>query len=158
MPIDSAPLKVVGTPRRIGAKVTLYEVAQGDTVTLTELTQLSLEAVVVAGTSVARGAQQGATEKSAAAPARARADAANRVAADSQRAAEAVLAPAAQTALHRAPAPVEVVDGVTTISWIDATTGNELKLSGRMSAARLQQIRIRIERERATAAAARKAP
>ncbi|HMF88913.1 MAG TPA: hypothetical protein VK575_12605, partial [Gemmatimonadaceae bacterium] len=57
------------------------------------------------------------------------------------------------------PAPVrqvQVANGITTISWTDATTGNMLKLSGRMSEARLQQIKIRIERERA--AAAKKTP
>jgi hypothetical protein len=37
---------------------------------------------------------------------------------------------------------------------MDATTGSELKLSGRLPAARLQQIKIRIELERAAAAAA----
>jgi hypothetical protein len=46
---------------------------------------------------------------------------------------------------------VEVANGVTTISWTDATTRTVLKLSGRMSAARLQQIKILIERERAAA-------
>jgi hypothetical protein len=137
--------------------VTLYEVAPGDTVTLTEPTQLSLSAVVVTGMST-RAEQQGATEKSAAAKSRARTDAANKVAADSQSAAPAMVAPAAPSATRRTAAPVEVVDGVTTISWIDATTGNELKLSGRISAARLQQVRIRIELERAAAAAARKTP
>jgi hypothetical protein len=43
---------------------------------------------------------------------------------------------------------------VTTISWLDPGTGNMLRLSGRMPAARLQEIRLRIERERAAAAAA----
>jgi hypothetical protein len=48
------------------------------------------------------------------------------------------------------------VNGVTTISWIDAATGNTLKLSGRMPEIRLQQIKIRIERDRAAAAAKKK--
>jgi hypothetical protein len=39
-----------------------------------------------------------------------------------------------------------------TITWIDSPTGNRLTLSGRMPEARLQEIRIRIERERAAAA------
>jgi len=51
---------------------------------------------------------------------------------------------------------VEVANGVTTITWIDTATGNMLKLSGRMSEVRLQQIKISIERERATAAAKKK--
>jgi hypothetical protein len=50
------------------------------------------------------------------------------------------------------PLRVEVVNGVTIISWPDATTGNMLKLSGRMSVDRLKEIKLRIERERATAA------
>jgi len=128
--IDSAPLKMVGTPQRIGAKVTLYEVAPGDTVTLTELTVSTLEAAVVTSAGEARVEQQGAAQKSASPPSQARADAASKATAD----------------------------GVTTISWRDATTGNELKLSGRMPVARLQQVRVRIERERAAAAAARKTP
>jgi hypothetical protein len=154
--IDSAPLRIVGTPRRIGAKVTLYEVSPGDTVTLTELTTVNLEEVVVTGLGETRVLQRGATEKSAAAPSKGRADAANTVAADSQRAVGAVTA--AATAQTPPPAAVEFSDGVTMISWKDATTGNELKLSGRMSVARLQQIKGRIERERAAAAAARKTP
>jgi hypothetical protein len=57
------------------------------------------------------------------------------------------------------PAPisrVEVADGVTMISWVDATTGKTLRLSGRMPERRLQQIKIRLEVERAAAAAAAK--
>jgi hypothetical protein len=46
---------------------------------------------------------------------------------------------------------------VTTISWADTVTGKVFKLSGRMSEMRLQQIKIRIEREKA-AAAAKKSP
>jgi hypothetical protein len=51
---------------------------------------------------------------------------------------------------------VEVANGVTTISWVDTTTGNVLKLSGRMPETQLQQIKIRIERERAAEAAKKK--
>jgi hypothetical protein len=51
---------------------------------------------------------------------------------------------------------VQVANGVTTISWPDPNTGNMLTLSGRLPAAQLQQIKIRIERERAAAAAAKK--
>jgi hypothetical protein len=55
------------------------------------------------------------------------------------------------------PLQVEVVNGVATISWPDPTTGNMLKLSGHMSVERLRGIKLRIERERA-AAAAKKGP
>jgi hypothetical protein len=51
---------------------------------------------------------------------------------------------------------VEVVNGVTAISWPDVTTGNMLKLSGHMSVERLTEIKRRIERERA--APAKKSP
>jgi hypothetical protein len=51
---------------------------------------------------------------------------------------------------------VEVTNGVTTISWPDTVTGSMLSLSGRMSADRLREIKLRIERERAAAAAKKK--
>jgi hypothetical protein len=124
-------LKVVGTPRTIGAKVTLYEVAPGDTVTLTEPMPVQLLQSVVTGV-----AEQ--SKAAAAAPMR-RADAA------------AVSAP--EPSVGARASRVESANAVTTISWPDPVTGKMLKLSGRMPAARLQEIRIRIERERAAAAA-----
>ena len=57
------------------------------------------------------------------------------------------------------PAPVKAVgtaNGVTTVTWTDAASGNVLKLSGQLPLAQLQQVKIRIERERAAAAAAAK--
>ena len=134
------PLKVVGTPRTIGAKVTLYEVAPGDTVTLTEPVALQLQSSVVTGVAEQSPSRQAAGKAAAAAPMR-RADAA------------AVSAPPVASANAQA-SRVESANGVTTISWPDPVTGNMLRLSGRMPAARLQEIRLRIERERAAAAAA----
>ena len=151
-------LKVVGTPRALGFKVTLYEVAPGDTVTLTEPVSTYLSAVVVTGAGTSAPLRGGARAKTAAPPAAARADAAVAAVPDSQQAA-AVKAASAPTRVPSALAlvrQVEVANGVTSISWTDATTGNVLKLSGRMPEARLQQIKIRIERERA--AAAKKTP
>jgi anti-sigma factor RsiW len=141
-------LKVVGTPRTLGARVTLYEVAPGDTVTLTEPVTIQLSAIVVTDAATQSMARQSAGKSpvAAAAPMR-RADAAAVSALDSQPAAKAIAA----------PMPVEIANGVTTISWTDPATGSVLKLSGRMPAAQLQEIRLRIERERA-AAAAKKAP
>ncbi|HMG12440.1 MAG TPA: zf-HC2 domain-containing protein, partial [Gemmatimonadaceae bacterium] len=113
------PLKVVGNPKMIGAKVTLYEVSPGDTVTLREELNLRLEAVVVTGAAAARQAPQ-SVEKSAAAARARHADTAVASAADSQR--------GAMESLRRAPsfpAPisrVDVTDGVTMISWVDATS------------------------------------
>jgi hypothetical protein len=151
---ESEPLKVVGTPRGIGAKITLYEVAPGDTVTLTESVQTYLSSVVVTGTAVAPMAQR-ATAKSAVAPSKARADAAIATAPDSQRAEGGVTsAPAVSPA---APLQQVIANTVRTITWTDPTTGNTLTLTGRGPEARLQEIRIRIERERA-AAAAKKSP
>jgi hypothetical protein len=123
-------LKVVGSPRQLGAKVTLYEVAPGDTVTLTESMSVRLESVVITG--AAAGAQMmapQATAKSVAPPS---------------------TAPPVPT-----PAPVLRPGAAITprsIKWIDPATGNALTLTGRMPEARLQEIRTRIERERAAAA------
>jgi hypothetical protein len=146
---EQAPLKVVGHPRTLGARVTLYEVAPGDTVTLTEPLELHLDVVVVTG--VGSPPLMGRVAgKSAAAPAQ-RANAAAVVSPpDSQSRVKAANAPGL-------PSQVEVVNGVTTITWPDARTGNMLKLSGRMSVEQLEEIKLRIERERA-AAAAKKGP
>lgn len=152
---EPEPLKLVGTPRRIGAKVTLYEVAPGDTVTLTESMPLALEQVVtgISSTSTARQA----TGKSATVALKARVDAAAITSAvDSQRAASA---PPSAPAVS-APAPKSLpgmANTLHTVTWTDAATGNALTLTGRMPEARLQEIKIRIERERA-AAAAKKTP
>ncbi len=148
-------LNEVGTLRTLGANVTLYEVAPGDTVIFTERVNAQLESAVTTGLSSAGERARQSTGKAAAAPSK-RADAAVVSAPDSQRptAVAGVLA-GAPSAL--APATqVEVANGVTTISWIDATTGNTLKVSGRMPEARLQQIRIRIEQQRAAAATKKK--
>jgi hypothetical protein len=138
------PLKIVGTPRTIGAKVTLYEVAPGDTVTLTEPAALQLQSVVVTGVAQESPSRQAAGKAAAAAPMR-RADAA------------AVSAPSVASANAQSPR-VESANGVITISWPDPVTGNMLTLSGRMPAARLQEIRIQIDRERAATAATKKNP
>jgi hypothetical protein len=155
--VEPEPLKVVGNPRAIGMKITLYEVAPGDTVTLREPATLHLEQVVVTGAAMAPTERRTA-ERFAAPPSKARANAANAAAPDSQRAAEVAAAQAPALARSvpapSAPAPVtqvEVANGVTTISWTDATAGNVLRLSGRMPEARLREIKIRIERERAAA-------
>ena len=130
---ESVPLRPVGHPRLIGAMVTLYEVAPGDTVTFTEPSNIRLESVVTTGLSRAEPQARRSVEKSAARP----------------------TAPV-QTAAPSPPVStlqVDVVNGVTTLSWVDASTGGMLKLSGRMSVARLKEIKLRIERERASAAA-----
>jgi hypothetical protein len=131
---EELPLKVVGTPRMIGAKVTLYEVTPGDTVTFIEASNVQLDAVVVTG--IATGEPQ-----------------ARRSAGKSAATAPTQVASPSPAAL---PSRVDVTNGVTTITWPDASTGNMLSLSGRMSADRLKEIKLRIERERAAAAAKKK--
>jgi hypothetical protein len=154
-------LKIVGRPRQIGARITLYEVAPGDTVTLTEIMSLQLDAVVVTGMSTARTADR-STEKSVTTQAAKGAVAPAVSASDSQGGAAGATSPAqaarAQTgnALTSRTENVQVSNGVTTISWADPVTRNVMKLSGRMSAARLQQVKNQIERERAAEAAKKK--
>jgi Putative zinc-finger len=155
-------LKIVGTARQIGAKTTLYEVAPGDTVTLTEIVGAQLEGVVVTGASTARRADQ-STGKSAPAQATKSAVAPAVTASDSQGAAGTASpapAQALQARTENVPASktgnVQVVNGVTTISWMDSATRNVMRLSGRMSPARLQQVKTQIERERAAEAAKKK--
>jgi hypothetical protein len=126
---EELPLKVVDTLRTISAKVTLYEVAPGDTVTFTEPVNVRLEDVVTTSLSSAQPLQRRTAGKSAA---------------------PAISAPVP-------PVQVQVANGVNTISWPDPTNGNTLKLSGRMPVERLEAIRRRIERERA-AAATKKSP
>jgi len=128
------PLKVVGTPRMIGAKVTLYEVVPGDTVTFIEASNVQLDAMVVTGVATAEPQARRSAAKSAAT-------------APTQIASPSPAVP---------PLQVEVMNGVTTISWPDTATGNMLRLSGRMPVERLKEIKLRIERERAAAAPKKK--
>jgi anti-sigma factor RsiW len=158
-------LKIVRTARQIGAKTTLYEVASGDTVTLTEIMSVNLGAVVVTGMSATRTADQ-STEKSVTTQAAKSAVAPAVTASDSQGAAAGVPSPAPAQALQARAGNVltsktgnvQVSNGVTTISWTDPVTRNVMKLSGRMSPERLQQVKNQIERERAAEAAAKKKP
>jgi len=154
------PLKVVGRPRQVGARITLYEVTPTDTVTLTEFMNVQLESVVVTGMSAptTQRIEGQAAGKAAAAPSPQRADAPVAARQDSQREAGG-MAGAEQARARAVPAPVTAVgtaNGVTTVTWTDASSGNVLKLSGRLPLAQLQQVKIRIERERAAAAAAAK--
>jgi hypothetical protein len=132
--VKEPPLKVVGTPRMIGATVTLYEVAPGDTVTFTEPSNIQLDAAVVTAMSAPEPQTRRLAQKSAA----------------------TVTAQAAAPSPVVPPLQVEVANGVTTISWPDASTGNMLRLSGHLPVERLKEIKLRIERERAAAAAKKK--
>lgn len=154
-------LKRVGTARQIGATTTLYEVSPGDTVTLIEMGGAQLGTVVVTGASATRTADQPteksarAVEKRAVAPAVSASDSQGAAGTASSAPAQAVQARGA-SALSSGTGNVQVSNGVTTISWTDPVTRNAMKLSGRMSPARLQQVKTQIERERAAEAAKKK--
>jgi hypothetical protein len=147
---QAEPLRVIATPRRIGARVTVYEIG-GDTVTLTESQHVSLESVVV----TRAGATPQATEKAAARPTRAGA----------ATAAPTAAAPDSQTRVLSSPLPTAAVlsglgavgaQTANVITWSDPATGSTFTLTGKISPARLEQVKLRIERERAAAAAGAK--
>ena len=139
---DEQPVRVVGRPRALGEKLTLYEVAPGDTVMLAEQVEMELQSVVVTGAGVSL---QGAT--AAAAP-------------EAKRAAK--LAPTQDTqrsAQAQAPAPpavsvsfAQTPDGTATLTWRDSASGKVMRLSGHHTRAELEEIRRRIERARTAAA------
>jgi hypothetical protein len=134
-PATSTSLKVIAQPRRIGASVTVYEI-EGDTVTLAESRPLELQGVVATGAGAATIRQ---AEK-----------------AEPRRAAtlSAPVAPAAPVAATAAKA----ADSTNVVTWHDPATNSTLTLTGRVSPARLGQLKAMIERERAAAAATRKNP
>jgi hypothetical protein len=151
-------IRVVGTPRVIGEKRTLYEVAPGDTVLLAEALRIELNSVVVTALGATRTAQS--TDTSAGRQIKLRGATSRPVAPDSQRSnAEPSSAAAAPPALPTAPlASVQTLNGVTTLTWTDPASGNTMRLSGKHSAAELTEIRRRIEQLRAAEAAAKKKP
>lgn len=142
-------LKVVGSPRQIGAKVTLYEVTPGDTVTLTESVPVALNSVVVTGAPEARMVPQATGKTMAPTATSRRAEAATRDAQEARQTGEVTTAAAGSAA----PPTAQMRAAMTlrTIKWIDPATGNTLTLTGRLPESRLQEIRIRIERERSAA-------
>ncbi|MDQ6768493.1 MAG: zf-HC2 domain-containing protein [Gemmatimonadota bacterium] len=149
---DQPPLKVVGTPNMIGARVTLYEVAPGDTVTLTEPAEVQLQSSVVTAAGAVEPMARRSVAKSGVAAPTARADTVIASAADSQRSAKEMKRVATQSAAT----PVlrtDVANEVTMITWRDPNSGNTLTLSGRIPRERLEVIKRRIEQDRAAAAA-----
>lgn len=147
---EASLLKVVETPRRPGETVTVYEVAPGDTVTLTELlvSRENLPAAVPLGRQSAGQAARVSTK--------ARADAAVASGSGYSGAIGSVAAPAPAVSAPASAPQAGFANPVRTIKWTDGTTGNTMMLSGRKSEAQLQEIRRRIERERAAAAAKKK--
>lgn len=136
-------LKVIDSPSRVGANVTVYEIG-GDTVTLTESRPLALSSIVATGAAAAR-IQSEPRPKAAAT----RNGVAEQV---TQPTAPPVSPPPSVAAAPvRDAARPEDPNVMHTITWMDPVTRNTLSLTGRMSEARLQLIRLRIEKERAAA-------
>jgi hypothetical protein len=139
-------IRELGPKRALGEKQTLYEVMPGDTVVLAEELRAQLQSMVVTG--------MGEVRQSSAAPARDRAAAkVSAAAADTPRTAAAPVPAAAPVAAPTLPSFTEGVNGVNTLIWKDSKTSDRMKLSGRHTRAELEEIRRRIERLRAAAAA-----
>ncbi|HEY3745648.1 MAG TPA: zf-HC2 domain-containing protein [Gemmatimonadaceae bacterium] len=149
-------IRVVGTPRVIGEKRTLYEVAPGDTVVLAEAMRLELSSVVVTGVGATRTAQS--MDTSAGRQIKLRGATSRPVAPDSQRSNAAPSPAAAPPASSTSLPSVQALNGITTLTWTDPASGNTMRLSGRHSAAELTEIRHKIEQLRAAEAAAKKKP
>jgi hypothetical protein len=155
VPAGPTSIRVVGTPRVIGEKRTLYELAPGDTVLLAEVLNVQLNSVVVTALGTTRVAQSADT--SGGRQIRLRGASSRPVASDSQRSNAAPSPAAAPPVPASAPPPaVETLNGVTTLTWTDPASGNTMKLSGRHSAGELIEIRRRIEQLRAGEAAKKK--
>ena len=158
---EPVPLKVLKVERAIGSRRTTYEVAPSQTVVLTEQLSVQLEAVVVGGagsavqrqapTSGARAVAPMRVEPTPATPPPPAAMRDSRSVADSTTTANQTAA-VAKTAVGRVQSEAVLATAPNTISWKDSSTGNTLTLTGNMSIERLQEIRQRIERERAAAA------
>ncbi|HEY4670794.1 MAG TPA: hypothetical protein VIG78_01915 [Gemmatimonadaceae bacterium] len=121
-------VRAVGNRRAIGQKITLYEVAPGDTVELAEEATQELEAAVVTGAVAQR--MSGQQNMKTAQRATGKISSSN---------ADASAPPPAPPAAAPTPAP-----SVNRITWTDSA-GRVVKLSGRHTPAELEQIRRRIE-------------
>lgn len=144
--IEATALRVVKVERTIGSRRTTYEIAPSLTVTLTEPEPVQRSEVRMSAGRAA--AQRQATTGSGARTVQ-------------PMAAEAASAPppvapmmdeassAAKTSQASPSAAFVAVSN--TISWRDPQTGTTLTLSGLLSVERLQEIRKRIEKERAAA-------
>jgi hypothetical protein len=145
-------IRVVGTPRSLGEKRTLYEVAPGDTVLLAEALAMTLNSVVVTGVGTTTTAQSADTSSTPRIQIRG-AKTMSTVPDTQSRKASFSAAPAPSR-----PPSAETLNGVTTLTWIDHGSGNMMKLSGRHSAAELLVIKGRIEQLRAAETAGKKKP
>ncbi|HEU4748605.1 MAG TPA: zf-HC2 domain-containing protein [Gemmatimonadaceae bacterium] len=146
-------LKVLGVARLAGARQTTYEIAPGQTVTLTEREPAFLSAPVATAQGAAqpmvlrdgRAAQPSRVEAAAASPPPPASD--SRAGMDS--AIEGRVAGVARPPVAPRKTALTFGAGLQTITWTEVTTGKTLVLTGNLSVERLQEIRLRIEKERA---------
>ena len=154
---SEAALKVVKVERTVGARRTIYEIAPSQVVTLTEPEPVLTGEVAPVGVETTRIMLRGSSGREA------RSRAAATPAApppptmtDSRAEADSVLASresaVAKTAPARAQTGASFVAATNTITWTEARTGKTLTLSGNFPIERLQEIKNRIERERAARA------
>lgn len=148
---EAAPLRVVSVERVIGGSRTTYQVASAQTVTLTETESIALSGVVATGAQVQRSAREAREAPAMSAQVAATPSPAPPVA-DSSRGRDSAARP---TEVAMARKTMQALIGSTlanqsnTISWTEAVTGKKLTLSGNLPVERLQEIKLRIERERA---------
>jgi hypothetical protein len=157
-----APLKELSLERTLGRRRIVYQISPTDTVTLTEIESLSLQGVVAGGvvTTGAASAQdrrQKGVQTRAVAPMRAEPAAAPPppvvVRADSGRA-DSAAASTESAASTQFAGEIRLRGAASntapnSIGWVESATGKTLILSGRLPIERLQEIRQRIEIERA---------
>lgn len=159
--IEATPLKVLKVERTIGSRRTTYETAPSQTVTLTEPEPVQRSEVRVnAGRAAAqrqattgsgaRAVQPMAAEAASAPPPSApMMDSRSGTDSTSVRNEASSAAKRSETSPSSPSAAFVAVSN--TISWRDPQTGQMLTLSGNVPVERLQEIRKRIERERAAA-------
>jgi hypothetical protein len=158
----AAPLKELSAERTPGSRRILYQISAADTVILTEIEPLSLQSVVTTGVATARDLQQKTAGTRAVAPTRTEPKAVTAAAppppappADSRRVADTLVATEgaamAQTAGAIRIRGSTSTTAQNTVRWVESETGKTLILSGKLPVEKLQEIRQRIEIERAAA-------
>lgn len=124
------PLIELSRERSPGSRRIVYQIPPTDTVTLTEIESLSLQSVVTTEIASARDRQEQAVRTRAVAPTRT----------EAATAAPPQVAPLADSGRAQ-----------NTVRWVESATGKTLILSGNLPVEKLQEIRQRIEMERAAA-------
>jgi hypothetical protein len=136
---DPALLKVVKVERTPGSRRTIYQLTPSEMVTLIE----PEVDTTLAGRIVLRGSVGAVTS---AQPER---RAAGAVTQRNTESAKAPAPPPPPSPMMDSKAGAAFMAATNTITWIESRTGKTLTLSGNVSVERLQEIRKRIERERA---------